>query len=215
MYYYLYQITNKVNGKIYVGVHKTKDLDDGYMGSGKILIASIKKHGIENFEKEILEYFETAAEMFEREKEVVNEEFLLREDTYNLKLGGSGGFDHINNSVDSRIIKNRKAREVTNRVLIERYGSICPPNSRIANSKRFKDLHKSGNFTYDNFKGKEHSEHTKEKIRKTRIDRGLNSKENNSSFGKPWFHNLELKQNRKFIPGTEEIGFVLGRKMKF
>lgn len=33
--YYIYRITNKVNGKTYIGQHKYKDLNDGYMGSGK------------------------------------------------------------------------------------------------------------------------------------------------------------------------------------
>ena len=95
-HFYLYRITNKVNGKIYVGVHKTRNLDDGYMGSGKVIQAAIKKHGVENFQKEILETFENAAQMFEREKEVVTEEFLARDDVYNLRRGGTGGFDYIN-----------------------------------------------------------------------------------------------------------------------
>ena len=95
MYYYLYQVTNLKNNKIYVGVHKTKSLDDGYMGSGKVIRRAIKSHGVENFKKDILETFEDSKAMYAREKEVVNEDFLAREDVYNLRRGGHGGFDHL------------------------------------------------------------------------------------------------------------------------
>lgn len=53
-YYTIYQITNLVNNKIYVGCHKTNDINDEYMGSGKYLIAAQQKYGMENFKKEIL-----------------------------------------------------------------------------------------------------------------------------------------------------------------
>lgn len=96
MFYYLYQITNVNNGKIYIGVHKTKNLKDGYMGSGgRRFQDAVKHHGIKSFKKEILEYFSTEEQMFAREKEIVTESFLLREDVYNQKLGGVGGWDHI------------------------------------------------------------------------------------------------------------------------
>lgn len=91
IHYYLYRITNKLNGKIYVGVHKTDNLNDGYMGSGKKIINAIKKHGVENFQKEILEYFDSTEQMYNREKEVVTAEFVARADTYNLMGGGWGG----------------------------------------------------------------------------------------------------------------------------
>lgn len=117
MHHYLYEVTNKLNGKIYIGVHSTENLDDGYMGSGRVIQRAIKKHGAENFTKTILETFLTKEAMFAREKEVVTESFLTRKDVYNLRRGGNGGFDHINNNVPLRIDKNQKA----NRRLREEY----------------------------------------------------------------------------------------------
>jgi dissimilatory sulfite reductase (desulfoviridin) alpha/beta subunit len=86
MFYYLYEIKNTINNKIYVGVHKTANLNDGYMGSGKAINRAIKKYGVENFTKTILEYFTNETSMYSKEKEVVNEEFLARPDVYNLSL---------------------------------------------------------------------------------------------------------------------------------
>lgn len=41
--YYIYRITNLINGKTYIGQHKYKKIKDTYMGSGKILKNAIKK----------------------------------------------------------------------------------------------------------------------------------------------------------------------------
>lgn len=113
----MYQIKNKVNGKIYVGVHKTTDMNDGYMGSGKVIRTAINKYGIKNFEKTILETFENSEDMFKREKEVVTEDFLSRDDVYNLRRGGSGGFDYINKQG-----LQKTARVNANKTLEQKYG---------------------------------------------------------------------------------------------
>jgi hypothetical protein len=107
-YYSVYKITNKINGKCYIGTHKTNDLNDGYMGSGKYLTRAIQKNGLENFEKVILHVYTTSEEMFAKEAEIVNEDFLSNENTYNLRLGGFGGFDYVNNDPECRR-KNAKS----------------------------------------------------------------------------------------------------------
>lgn len=56
-----------------------------------LLVKALKKYGIKNFKKEILFIFDTEYDMNTKEKEIVNESFIQRNDTYNLGLGGEGG----------------------------------------------------------------------------------------------------------------------------
>ena len=88
-YHYIYKITNLINGKIYIGQHTTSNLDDGYIGSGKILIRAIKKYGVENFRKEIQGFYEDIDELNYMERLFVDQTFVDRCDTYNLTLGGN------------------------------------------------------------------------------------------------------------------------------
>ncbi len=71
----VYKTTNTVNGKVYVGVHSTDDLDDGYLGSGKVLMASIEKNGIAAFSKEIIAIFDNRGAAMALEAAIVDEEF--------------------------------------------------------------------------------------------------------------------------------------------
>lgn len=90
---YIYKTTNLITNKIYIGkrVYRKKD-DDWYLGSGIYLKRSIKKHGRENFKKEILEWCEDKEILSTREiywiKYFDSTNPLIG---YNLSLGGEGG----------------------------------------------------------------------------------------------------------------------------
>ena len=106
-FYYLYKITNWINGKIYIGVHSTNNLNDGYMGSGTAIKAAIKKYGIGYFTKEILEQFNSIEEMYIAEKIIVDEEFINDKMTYNCMTGGSGGWGKLSQETCSRISNSK------------------------------------------------------------------------------------------------------------
>ena len=87
-YHYFYKITNNLNSHYYYGIHSTNYLNDGYMGSGKRLKYAYEKYGIENFTKEILEFFDTREDAAKHEAEIVNEVLIKDNNCYNIVLGG-------------------------------------------------------------------------------------------------------------------------------
>lgn len=93
-HFVVYKITNKINSKTYIGCHKTKKLDDKYMGSGKIIKRAMLKNGVENFEKKILFDFNNSKEMFAKEVELI----AALKPEYNIHEGGRGGWEYVNSS---------------------------------------------------------------------------------------------------------------------
>lgn len=106
MKYIVYQTTNLVNNKIYIGVHKTEnpEIFDGYIGCGVSINKpssylkpstpfqyAVNKYGIKSFKRIVLKIFNTADEAYALEAELVNIDFIKREDTYNIALGGNAG----------------------------------------------------------------------------------------------------------------------------
>lgn len=91
--YYIYEITNNLDGRNYIGQrfcpdNKTPWTDTRYMGKGIYLQASQKKHGIENFSKRILAicYDETILNILEVEYIKAYKEIGKAE--YNIASGG-------------------------------------------------------------------------------------------------------------------------------
>lgn len=90
--YYIYITTNLINGKRYIGQHKTSNSNDSYLGSGKLLREALTKYGRENFTKEILDICETAQEANEKERYYIAlYNAVESDDFYNLSEGGQEG----------------------------------------------------------------------------------------------------------------------------
>ena len=196
MFCTVYKVTNTINRKIYIGVHKTDDLNDEYMGSGKLIKAAIKKYGIENFSKEYLQVFDNAEDMFEMESQLVNEEFVSSADTYNLKLGGEGGWDHVNNT---GLNVNNDNWTFATKAFQERFYS--DPEFRKNKTKQIISAGKLGRVSTDarypngTFFGKHHSEKTKAKLSEKAKQR---TGEKSSGFGSMWITNgTESKKIKK------------------
>lgn len=97
MKYLIYKITNKINGKFYIGCHVTENINDNYLGSGIAIKRAIKKYGKQNFAKEILFTFDNMTDMHEKEKILIKEN-IGNVNCYNLTEGGRGSFYHINSN---------------------------------------------------------------------------------------------------------------------
>ena len=184
MFYTIYKITNKINNKFYVGMHKTTNLDDGYMGSGKLIQRAIKKHGVENFMKEILHIFDNEVDMRNKEKELV----VLSEESYNLCDGGKGGFGYINRLELNNANKDKEA--IYEKVSKSLSGRQAPHVSDL-----YKERHKKGLMTKYYFgnrdeldssiQQKANSPESIEKKKATWKITGRGKGEKNSQYGKP------------------------------
>lgn len=110
MKWIIYQTINIVNKKIYIGVHKTdSDMYDYYIGCGvRTNVPSsyknsktpfqyaVNKYGVKSFIRTTLYTFDNEIDAYLKEAEIVNLEFISREDTYNLILGGRLNTNHAN-----------------------------------------------------------------------------------------------------------------------
>lgn len=171
MYFTIYKITNLLNGKFYIGKHQTKNLDDGYFGSGKLLRLAIDKYGKENFKKEILEVHDTEEAMNAAEARLVN----LSKESYNLCEGGNGGFGYINqNGLANRFT-------VKDSVKGGNYSKKFKTGIFARSKKEHTEHSRLGAINSPKFLGKKHTEETKLLISKNHHDI---SGSNNPMFGK-------------------------------
>ena len=154
--YYIYRITNKINGKTYIGQHKYKKLNDSYMGSGKLLKLAKKKYGIENFTKTILKFdipnvdlandWEQMYVLFERAKGKAE---------YNIANGGNG-----NPGVTGYWLGKHRSEETRKKMSESQKGKNLGKKHSEETKRKISESLK-GNQRH---KGHNHSEETKRKM---------------------------------------------------
>ena len=192
MYYIVYKTTNNTNNKFYIGYHQTENLEDNYLGSGLLIKQAILKYGKDNFKRDILYVFPSREEALLKESEIVNEKFLKNPQTYNLRIGGDGGWEYINNILNSNIeYKNEFKKKVANGVkkaILE--GKL--DESFRKNSERFIKM----NIEKNPFLNKKHSEGSKKCI-----------SENNGS-------RLSVEEVKKRLNDLRKIQFGYGWKSR-
>ena len=207
--HYLYKTTCLVTGRYYIGMHSTTNLEDGYMGSGKRLRYSIRKYGVENHVKEILEFFDSRELLIEAEKRIVSSDLIQDENCMNLKEGGNGGLTNIrhrNNFIKAGINNFNKTSEIRKKKIFEIRNN--PEKLKWYGEKVSVGLLKYYEKNTNAFKNKKHSDKTKKLI--SEIKKNTGTKENNSQYGTMWITNGV--ENRK-IKKEERIpeGWYRGR----
>jgi hypothetical protein len=99
---YIYKTTNKLNGWIYIGQHKTSVFDKSYKGSGKVLSEAFEAFGKENFSTEVICWAETLEQLNELEDVWISA--YRAENCYNIAGGGNGGVSYIYVDTETNLI---------------------------------------------------------------------------------------------------------------
>lgn len=153
----IYEITNLINDKKYIGKHKTDDINDDYMGSGLLIRKAILKYGLEYFRKEILYIFDNEEDVINKEKELITDDVCKSNKFYNIAYGGQGGCIVLKEGHPKRLETCKKISEaaIKRREEISRNASILHKQKRIG------------------MYNKKHSEETKQKMKESakHIDR--------------------------------------------
>lgn len=211
-YHFIYKTTNIKNGKFYIGMHSTNNLNDGYLGSGKRLRNSIRKHGKEFHIREIIEYADTRKDLIEKEMLIVTEKLISDTNCMNIVPGGRGNFER--KYIEGPIHLNISSLGGKNMALRQKSDPVLSEKMRLIRSNSFKKMHANGNFNYKTFTGKSHSEEAKNRIGQKN---SINQKgEKNSQFGSAWVtkEGIDKKIRNEDIEKYLLDGWQRGRNKK-
>jgi hypothetical protein len=189
MFYIVYKTINLVNNKFYIGKHR-QTIDphqfDGYYGSGPQIQHAVRKYGKDNFIRETLFVFENEAECLLKEEETVAPH-LGKSYCYNMRSGGIGGFEHINN--------NPEKRKQVSRISSEKGKGIV----RHVPTAEEREASKQRNFRMKELGIGPFSQEALAKANLNRIAPNLTGSKN-GSYGTKFYYNLATKEKKRFGP---------------
>lgn len=205
VYHFLYKTECKITNKYYIGVHSTDNLNDGYLGSGKLILESIKKYGKENHTIEVIKFFSNKKDKFKSEKEFITRDMLNDSMCLNISYGGYGG---IQNKDHFEKFKTAGLASFLEKLKNPVFKSEFAKKTSDSNYRR---VAQGEIFTTPNWNGKKHTEEAKNKIG---IANSIKQKgEKNSQFETCWITNGV--ENRKIKKDLEiPYGWYKGRKIK-
>jgi hypothetical protein len=182
-------------------MHSTDDLQDGYLGSGKVLGYSRRKHGDENHTLEILEMCGSRELLKVREREIVNEELLSNPLNMNLKYGGDGGGKFWSEE------HQRKCASAGGRVGGKTAGKLNGAQNYLSARERG-----TSKLSCLAFSGKKHSTESRRRISSSML--GKQDAKKNSQFGTCWVTNGVITKKIKATALDAHLreGFRRGRK---
>ncbi len=220
-YHVIYKTMCLVNEHYYIGMHSTDNLDDGYLGSGKRLWQSIKKHGKENHKYEILEHLPTREALRAREAELINVELITELNCMNIALGGGGGWEYSNaNYSAEKRLNAGKAGGFANRHLWSDATKQNQQSLVTASNQTRWELFRWNNpeeIIRRRIAGFQASlsESARQKRKETFKTIGHSKGEKNSQFGTCWVYNQtsSKKIKKEFLEEYLLRGFIKGRNM--
>ena len=148
-----YKITCTITGKYYIGSHKTDNIDDGYMGSGRLIRKSIEEYGVENHTKEILGVFSTREESLELEHTLVKEGKLTTKDSILNISNGGFSFNYINDNLEFDWTEYREMTE-KRKIILRDLPIIIERHRTESYRKIASDYGVSGNLIKNAVKGR-------------------------------------------------------------
>jgi hypothetical protein len=209
VFHVIYRTTDPVTGRYYLGKHTTRDLNDGYQGSGR-WVSQSKRNGVA-LVTTIVATFTTEQEALDEERRLVTAETLLDPLCMNLTRGGRGSFHHLVGVPRDEATKARVSEKL--RAMF----AAMDDDERRASRSRFHGQKRPDHSARmsgqgNSFAGRKHTEEAKARIRagRTTESRREKARGNTNTLGRRWFND----GSNSWLLTTEEgerRGLTIGR----